>query len=124
MNERRSLSRLALAASAVVLGVAMTGCGGGPADPAPDATQRVAIDGVVTEVAASGGGRSYVLDVAGQGFLPLELGDRKPPSMATGVVVEVPDSVEVPDGAEGRFEALNHYIEETGQSLPVVDYLP
>ena len=109
--------RLALAA---LLVVGLAGC-------APDAgtgTQRVEVDGVITQITASSGGRSYALDVTGQGLLPLDLGELSPPAMATGVVVEVPDSIDVPDDEEGRFGALSDYAGETDQPLVVVEFLP
>jgi hypothetical protein len=74
-------------------------------------------------VTATSGGRAYVLDVRDQGLLPLDLGELEPPMSATGVVVEVPDSLEIPDDAAGRFAALDAFVLESEESLMVVDFL-
>lgn len=106
---------------AAALLVALAGC-------APDAgaggTREVEIVGVITEVRASAGDRMYVLDVVPYGLLPLEIGELSTTPGATGVVVEVPDSFDVPDDAEGQFEALNDYVGDSGEGLTVLRFLP
>jgi hypothetical protein len=104
----------------VLVGLAvLTGC-------APDAgagTQRVQVEGRITQVAAATGGRVYILEVAEQGVLPLDI-EGRPPMSASGVVVEVPDSLDIPSDVAGRFAALDEYVRETEESLVVVDFLP
>jgi hypothetical protein len=105
---------------AAFLVCALAGC-------APDAvagTQRVELDGILTQITASAGGRSWVLEVTGEGVLPLDLRDLQAPAMATGVVVEVPATIEMPEDRSGRFATLNEYVGETGESLVVLDFLP
>lgn len=97
---------------------------GGCAPDAAAGTQRVEVEGVITRVMAAGEGNGYVLEMMPFGVLSLDVGDQLPPLMATGVVVEVPDSLVVPAQSEGQFEALNGLVEATGEGLAVVAFLP
>lgn len=103
---------------AAVLALGLAGCGTGAG------AGTLELQGSVTQVMASGSEASYVLDVAGEGMLPLKLGDERPPLGVTGVVVEVPDGVEVPGDDAGRFEALSAWTVEHGEGLTVVGFLP
>lgn len=114
------MTRAAVLLAAVALVAALAGC-------APDAaggTQRVEVDGEITAFTSAAGGTGYLLDVPEQGLLPLELGDQRPPLGATGVVIEVPGSVDLPGDDAGQFASLEELAEETGESLVVVAFLP
>lgn len=118
------LRRTAAAALALTFGLALTGCGAdGAADPSPDAGATVEIEGAITAITASSGGRSYVLDVSGEGLLALVLPDARPPFGARGVVVEVPEGVDLPAGDHGIYEALAEWVGESDTGLTVVAYL-
>ncbi len=86
-------------------------------------TQRVEVEGSVRAFTSQNGGFGYLLEVRDEGLLALDVGDLKPPMRTRAVVVEVPDTLEVPDDASGRFGALNAYIERTGKALVVVEFI-
>lgn len=102
---------------AAVLLLGLAGCGAGAG------ARTLELQGSVTQVMASGGEAIYVLDVAGEGMLPLELGGSRPPLGATGVVVVVPDGLEIPGDDAGRFEALSAWTVAQGEGLTVVGFL-
>lgn len=105
---------------ALALVVTLAGC----APDAADGTQRVEIEGVVTEVTASSGdGRSYLLDVPGEGFLAIAVRDGRPPPSSQGVIVEMPGDEEIPEDPTARFAALTAIVNKTGEPLEVVGYL-
>jgi hypothetical protein len=64
-----------------------------------------------------------MLEVSGEGPLPLDLGGARPPMTAGGVVVEVPDSIAIPDDSAGRFAVLEELVNQTEEPLIVVDFL-
>ena len=105
-----------VAAALLVLG--LTGCGTGASAPG-----TLQLDGTVSQITASGGGRSYVIELA-EGLLPLDVGIGRPPVGTTGVVIEVPDGVDVPNDASGRFDALSAWTIENDEGLNVLGYLP
>ncbi|MBX3195619.1 MAG: hypothetical protein KF727_11060 [Microbacteriaceae bacterium] len=117
-----------------VLAAALAGCApsagdgaggaGGSDSGGGAATQRIEVEGVITAIAAASGGRDYILEVRDFGVLPLALPDAAPSPDASGVVIEVPASLAVPEDPEGVFAALADYAGEADESLVVVDYLP
>jgi hypothetical protein len=108
----------------VALLALLAACAPDAGEPPAEDTQLVDVEGTIIEFMASGGGEDtqYLLDVAGQGYLSIAI-DGRPPRDIRGVVVEVPADVEVPDDVAGEYAALNALVEETGNPLPVVDYL-
>ena len=104
-----------MVAAALLFGLAGCGTGAG--------ADSLELEGKVTQIAASGGGRAYVIELA-EGMLPLDVGEARPPLGATGVVVEVPDGVDVPEDAAGRFDTLSAWTIERGEGLRVLGYLP
>jgi len=103
------------AAALLVLGLA--GCAPEPA------ASTVELEGRITAVMASAGGKSYALDVPDEGLLPLDLQGETPPLNARGVVVEVPDGLELPSDVSGRFDALSAWVAESGEDLVVTAIL-
>ena len=99
--------------------LALGGCA-----PESGGHQQIAVAGVITEVAAADGGRTYVLDASPEGVLPLDLADLDVPSSSSGVVVEVPVTLDVPHDQHGMFAALAQYVDDTGESLLVVGFVP
>lgn len=105
-----------LAAALLVLG--LTGCGTGAGAPG-----TLELTGTVTQITASGGGRTYVVELP-EGMLPLDVGVGGPPPGTIGVVIEVPDGVDVSEDATERFDVLSAWTIEHDEGLRVLGYLP
>jgi hypothetical protein len=109
---------------AVALVLTLAGCAPDAGGAPDDGMQRVEVEGTITEFMAmtEGSDGGYLLDVAGHGYLSIAI-EGRPPASARGVVVEVPSSAEIPDDVTGEFAALMALVDESGEPLPVVDYL-
>lgn len=102
---------------ALALVLLLSGCAADAGDAG-----TVELRGRITQLAAGGGDGAWVLE-SDSGFLPLELPDARPPMGATGVVVEVPDGVEIAGDDAEAFDALAAWTAESGEGLTVLDYL-
>ena len=108
----------------IALALGLGGCAPDAGPPPADDVQRVEVEGKITEfMASSESGRSFLLDVPGEGLLSIAIPDGRQPLSASGVVVEVPADAEIPEDAAGEFAALTAIVEASGEPLTVVDFL-
>ena len=106
--------RSLLATLAAVL--LLAACSGAPAAP-----NTVDLDGRLSVTASAGAERGLVISVTGEGMLPLRTTDA-PPVAASGVVIEVPDDLALPDDPHERFLALAEYSAAHEFSYEVVSF--
>ncbi len=109
------MSRLVLLAVTVVL--ALAGCAATPAG-----AETVELEGRIVAIAGSGSDRGWIIQVDGEGMLPLQI-DGTPPVMATGVVIEVPADLPLPDDPHDRIVALAEYSAEHETAFRVTTFL-
>lgn len=95
-----------------------------PADNAGSGSAAVTVEfeGRVSQVASSGDTGGWVVDVTGEGYLPITV-DGIPPVMCRGVEIEVPGELDLPSDTHGRFAALAQYSADHDLSFRVVSFL-